>query len=506
MPMTREQFDTLVERLERSAERHPGFYKLKLGAFASLGYLYVLGALVLLLAASGAVIAILVSGKAFALVKVLLPIFALIVVVFRSLWVTLGAPQGLKLERREHSALFAMVDEVRREAEAPRVHEVLLTNDVNAAVVQVPRLGMFGWQKNYLILGLPLMQLMSMDELKAVLAHELGHLSGAHGKFGAWIYRVRAGWARLNERLQATRQWGSFIFVPFFEWYAPKFAAYSFVQARQQEYEADRLAAETVGPEALGNALVRLDLKSQDLETDFWPSIYSDADRSAEPAELPYAALLQPERRGFLPQAPEQLRQSLARDTSTADTHPCLRDRLAALKVAARVPEPIDRSAADELFVGKLAALVEHFDAEWRSATKEWWQGRHAHMQNGRKKLATLAQRPPAEMTDEELYEYALAVEEFEDADKAFELYEKLVLERGSQRGAKFAYARLLLRRGDESAIDMLDQVMLELPETTLPGCAVIVDYLLAHGREADAKPYINRYHDRQRAEAQARI
>ena len=263
-----------------------------------------------------------------------------------------------------------MIEEVRCKAAAPRVHEVLLTNDVNAAVVQVPRLGMFGWQKNYPILGLPLMQLMSPEELKAVLATSSG------------TFR--------------------------------------------------------------------------------------------------------------------------ARNTSTADTHPCLRDRLAALNVAANVPEPIGRSAADELFGGKLATLIEHFDTEWRSATEAWWRGRHAHMRNGREKLTALAQRPTAEMTDVELYEYAAAVEEFDDADKAFELYETLVLERGARRGAKFAYARLLLR-GDESAIGMLDEVMSEMPEATLSGCALIVDYLLAHGRETEAKPYIQRYHERREAEAQAR-
>ena len=74
---------------------------------------------------------------------------------------------------------------------------MLLTGDFNAAIVQHPRFGIFGGTRNYLMLGLPLMQSLSPAEFQAVVAHEFGHLWGAHGRFGAWIYRLRTGWARL---------------------------------------------------------------------------------------------------------------------------------------------------------------------------------------------------------------------------------------------------------------------------------------------------------------------
>ena len=338
MAITQQQFDDLVTRLEQDAGRSPKGYKLRLGAFALLGYVYIFGVLLLLLAAIAAIFAVIVAGKNAVVLKLVIPIVVLVGVVLKSLWVKLGAPQGRRLTRREHPRLFEVVDDVRRAAGAPPAHEILLTNDLNAAVVQVPRLGLFGWQKNYLILGLPLLQILSLDELRAVLAHEFGHLSGAHGRFGAWIYRVRAGWSRLNESLQREEHWGQFLFVPFFNWYAPRFTAYSFVQARQQEYEADRLAAESVGAAQLANALVRLNLKAEELELSYWPSIFRAADDQPTPDVAPFRGLMSAERRSFLPQAAEQLRQALEQKTSTADTHPCLRDRLAAIRRPARRP------------------------------------------------------------------------------------------------------------------------------------------------------------------------
>ena len=505
MPITQQQFDDLVSRLEQAAERNPGVYKVKLGAFALLGYFYIAGVLLLLLAAAAVIVAAMVSGKSALLVKLVIPIVVLIGVVLKSLWVKIGIPDGRRLGRREHPQLFAAIDEVRRAAAAPRAHEVLLTRDLNAAIVQVPRLGLFGWPKNYLLLGLPLLQILSLDEFKAVVAHEFGHLSGAHGHFGAWIYRVRAGWSRLSESLQREQHWGQFLFVPFFNWYAPRFAAYSFVQARQQEYEADRLAAGAVGAAPLANALVRLNLKAEDLSRSYWPSIFKAADDQPTPDVAPFRGLMSAERRGFLAQAHEQLGQALEQKTSTADTHPCLRERLAALRRPAAVPE-LAGSAAEALFGAQLEELAAQFDREWCGAVTDWWRDRHAHVQNGRAKLATLAGRSLEQLNDVDLLEYALLVEEFEDRTKAFALYKTLVLERGAKKGARYAYARLMLEHDGNAAIALLEEIMREEPEATMPACDLIVGYLHTHGRQQEAQPYIERYYARQQEEHKARV
>ena len=364
---------------------------------------------------------------------------------------------------------------------------------------------MFGWQKNYLVLGLPLMQLMSLDKFKAMLAHEFGHLSGAHGRFGAWIYRVRAGWARLHQTLSEQRHWGSFMFVPFFDWFAPKFAAYSFVQARRQEYEAERLAAETIGAAPLASALVRLDLKGEELGRHYWPGIFAAADCDPAPSASPFAGLLGAEQRGFLPQAPERLSQALERQTSTADTHPCLKDRLAAMALAPKLPVPIAESAAEALFGAKLDALVEHYDAEWRRSVADWWSGRHAHVQHGRKQLEALRGMPASKLDDAALFEHAQLVEEFEGAEQAFPLYEALAVRPSNHVGGRFAHARLLLDRGDASGIERLEALMAERPEAICPACDIIVGYLRAHGREAETKTYIDRYWQRTALEQNAR-
>ena len=72
----------------------------------------------------------------------------------------------------------------------------IIDDEFNACIVQIPRFGLFGGARNYLVIGLPLMQTLTVEQFAAVLAHEYGHLSGAHGHFSAWIYRLRVTWSR----------------------------------------------------------------------------------------------------------------------------------------------------------------------------------------------------------------------------------------------------------------------------------------------------------------------
>ena len=176
------------------------------------------------------------------------------------------APEGRFITRGQAPELFAVLDGLRKKLRGPPIHHVLITGDFNAGIVQVPRLGVAGWPANYLLLGLPLMQALSGQHIEAVLAHEYGHLAGAHGRFASWIYRVRLAWAQLAATLEETAQWSALLFRRFFAWYAPYFAAYTFVLARANEYDADRCSADIVGADIAADALVSVAVKGRHLE------------------------------------------------------------------------------------------------------------------------------------------------------------------------------------------------------------------------------------------------
>lgn len=168
--MDQAQFEAVVKRMARRAQRSPRFYHWRVYALAALGFAALAAmVLALLLLALSVEIAL----HAIYAVKFVMLIGALLLVVMRALWVRLPPPEGERLARRDAPELFALLDRLRARLGTPPVHEVLVTAVFNAGITQVPRLGVCGWHRNYLILGLPLMRCVSAPQLEVVLAHEL---------------------------------------------------------------------------------------------------------------------------------------------------------------------------------------------------------------------------------------------------------------------------------------------------------------------------------------------
>jgi Zn-dependent protease with chaperone function len=338
MAMTQDRFESLVRGLERYAAAHPAGYKVRVVLLAILGYAYVLAVILLAIALMGLLGVVLVVSRANILAVKLgakfgLPLLLLLGVILRALWVRLEEPAGFPLSRKDFPRLFQAIDEMRARLKGPRIHQVLLDDDFNAGATQIPRMGLLGWPRNYLTVGLPLMQALSSEQFLAVVAHEYGHLSGAHGRLGAWIYRIRMTWYRLMETLGEQRHWGKFVFERFLNWYAPFFNAYSFVLARSDEYAADRCAADLVGADQTAAALANVHVRGQFLDESFWPGLYRQADERPEPAVAPYQAMGSLLRSPFPEEkARESLAQALRVETDLDDTHPALRDRLSALR------------------------------------------------------------------------------------------------------------------------------------------------------------------------------
>jgi hypothetical protein len=157
--MTEKRFEPLVREVEGNAKAHPAQYKLKVAFLAFAGYAYmfaVLGAVIALTVGCFILIKDGSSGQAL-LFKVGIALIILATVIVRALWVRVEPPAGIEIQREHAPRLFLLIDKIRNALGTPVFHHVLIVNELNAAVVQIPRLGIFGWQRNYLLLGLPLL-------------------------------------------------------------------------------------------------------------------------------------------------------------------------------------------------------------------------------------------------------------------------------------------------------------------------------------------------------------
>lgn len=497
--MTEEEFIALVENAEQEVKTNAGLYRLKLALLAVLGYLVIFLILVVLVALMGGAVAAAFFSTSLAILllkkKLIIPIVLAAWVLLKALWVRFDKPEGYELKRAEFPELFAEIDRLRKELKSLPIHQVLLTHELNAAVVQTPRLGVLGWQHNTLILGLELLLTLTPEEARSVLAHEFGHLSRNHSKFSGWIYRVRLTWHRVMEGFQECNSFGARMMQRFFNWYAPYFSAYSFALARSNEYEADAVAARLTSGEVATRALVNVHVTSPYTDEAYWKWYFKKADELAEPEHMPYEGLTR-----FLESKPQSRDEILARikqemqlETSYADTHPALRDRVDALGGKPVLPAPGGANNAAVAWLGdNYRGVLNDFDQRWYAANKEKWRNRYDYVQSSMRALSELESRDVLELTEEELWQKAALTEEFRSDVDPLPLFRQYQQRVPDDPDADYVIGRLFYERDDPACLEHLEKAA-EKPDLTVSACKMGYYFLMEQDREEEAEVWRKR-------------
>jgi Zn-dependent protease with chaperone function len=493
--VTDEEFEGLVGKLEGQARRNPAAYKTRVLLMALLGNAY-LGVMLALIAGLLAAAAVSVVWLKAAGAKIAFVVGVFLWLVLKALWVRLAPPEGSEVTKREAPELFAMIEELRRKLRSPRFHHVLVTDDFNAAVVQAPRLGIFGWYRNYLLIGLPLAKALSVEQFKAVLAHEFGHLAKGHGAMSNWIYRQRLRWSRLMATLEEVESWGIVLFRPFLRWYSPYFNAYSFPLARANEYEADATSARLASPRAAAEALTAVNVVGSYLEERYWPQIHRKADDLPQPAFSPYSAMgnvaseIEPD------SIHKWLKQALARKTTLDDTHPSLTERLGALNEKPRLALPAAGTAADRLLGGALERITRAFDERWKESILPSWRERHQEVQEGRKRLAELDTK--RELSLQEAFDRAKLTETYGgNAEGALEQFRALLARAPEEPVVLSSLGVRLLARDDEAGGALLEDAMQRDETEIVRCCTALRDFCWRNGRKDEAHAWHRRLTER---------
>lgn len=510
-----DRFKQLVTRLEQESTSAPRVYRAKVAALSLLGF----GILALLLAAVGFGLLLLVGfaisiaftgGAALLLLlkfgKLLwflaIPLWYLVKGAVQALFVRLPAPEGREITRIDAPALFAALDEMRRQMKGPRFHHVLIVNEVNAAVVQRPAFGLIGWPRNYLLLGLPLLECMPAAEALAVVAHEYGHLAGSHGHFSAFIYRLRHTWGTVQAYTDHIRGWLGRLVAPLVRWYAPYFNAYTFVLARSDEYHADAAAAELVGPSNAAHALKRVNLVAP-RHQQFLQQTFGRIDHEAAPPhDLMHRWASDAGQVVAEADAQRWLRDALDREGDIADTHPTLRARLAALSHTGEAfeepPPPMVGESAAQTWFGQLVEnLRSEFQAKWAEQVSQPWAERHAEAQKQRQRLLELRAMAQRDVDLQiEMLRLSMQVEPETD------LREELAAHPDHALGLLLE-GIVRLRKGEREGLGLLDRAIELDPEATKPACEQAHAFLSERKEAEAAEGYAARWRGRHELESE---
>jgi Zn-dependent protease with chaperone function len=420
---------------------------------------------------------------ALASVFVGIPLLVVTAAAIRALFFRIPQPDGVPVAPEAAPALHRLVDDLRRRIGAPRVHRVIVGEAFNASAVQLGRFGIL-FPRNVLLIGYPLFATLSADHLRAVIAHELGHLSRAHGRLSVMVYRLRQSWIRVMQTI-GRHGWTPAHMTLLFRWFGPRLHVHATAVGRRQELLADRLSAQLAGARVTAETLVALGAAGTFVENAYWDDVGARADDEPEPP-APFTAMSPVLWERYGSEMERVVAELLEDDTGHGDTHPSLRDRLASLGEPARLPPAPAQTAAEILLGAKAPVIAEALDARWREQQGERWTRQHASHQTRRRRLSEL--EALVDPTAAQLFERGQLVEEL-DGDEAALPHYAAALERGSM-AASLTIGRLRLERDDESGVGLIERAMDDDPVLVREGCGVLARFFERRGQPIVAHRY----------------
>lgn len=186
-----------------------------------------------------------------------------------------------EIKRSDEPRLFDLIQEVVNETGTQFPKKVYVSTEVNASVFYNSSFwSMFFPVKKNLHIGVGLMNAVTVDEFKGILAHEFGHFSQRSMKVGSYVHNVNQ---IIHDMLYDNQSYESMItswsnisgYFSFATAIGIKIISgiqlilkqvYNVINinymalSREMEFHADEIAANVAGPQSLITSLVRMDL------------------------------------------------------------------------------------------------------------------------------------------------------------------------------------------------------------------------------------------------------
>jgi hypothetical protein len=238
-------------------------------------------------------------------------------------------PAGIALEEKAAPALFKLVDDLRRHYRRPLIDRVVMSGDFVIDIVKTPCSFLPVWSMNTLVIGLPLMQSLSADQLRCALARRLGQFSKRRNSLENWLYQLRRIWPQYRIATGATGP--GFRVIPwFFQFYAPLYERVSLPAARRDELAADSYAMEVCSDELVLDTITTETVCRRFLEDKYWPTYRKLTTQVREILPKPHAGMASVLRIALQGEkCQEWLQTALNREPRPDDVMPSLAERVA---------------------------------------------------------------------------------------------------------------------------------------------------------------------------------
>lgn len=247
---------------------------------------------------------------------------------------------GPRIDPSSHPRLFQELEQIAASLNEPLPEEVFLVSQVNAFVAD--RGGIMGFgSRRVMGIGLPLVAVLNVRELRAVLAHEFAHYYGGDTRLGPFVYKTRLAMVRTIQNMAALGRVmrvavAQLVYRGVMEilkaYWALFFRATQLI-SRRQEYRADELACHITGCDALVSGLRKIHGATAAFPA-YWNFEIQPSLTNGYKLPITEGFRLFAQAPEIARQIDENIRKELEQTKTTPyDSHPPLGDRIRAAKL-----------------------------------------------------------------------------------------------------------------------------------------------------------------------------
>jgi heat shock protein HtpX len=265
---------------------------------------------------------------------------------------------GPRLDEKDQPRLFALIRQVAQAMGQPMPAEVYLVPEVNAFVAN--RGGVLGLGgRRVMGVGLGLLAVDNVSQVKATLAHEFGHFVGGDAKLGGLTYATRGAMIRTLQNLGGQ---GSLLAKPF-EWMFKLYLRITQAISRQQELLADEWSVRIAGKTAHVTGLRQEAMHGASFGLFLQHEVQPLAAYGVTPRNV-FEGFRKFSGSSTFHELKPKLEQALSESRGDAyDSHPPLEERVAWAQALPLPDQPMDTTPGTSLIDGA-EALEAHFSSQ----------------------------------------------------------------------------------------------------------------------------------------------
>lgn len=397
-----------------------------------------------------------------------------VIIILKSLYIKLESPNEVTINREEYPQLFKVIDSAIEMTKAPKLDEICILDDENIGVTCL--LNGFGANgKNVLVIGIKALKVLSEEELKTVIIHELAHIYNEDTKVSSEISRRLIRWNEIVYRVdEGDNIIKMILLLPFAKFYIEKLERYLDAMSQTEELLADKEVSKYMSVEIYAKATMKLEIMEK-----FLANPYSELEiRSSDEAPKNYFSTLFEDFESELPERKEQwMNQIKKRISSIYDTHPSFKERMEALGIK-DFSYDINFNDQSDDYKKEIDTLIEIKNKQWH----KYWSDQWEDVTKEYKEQLEIIKNYKDTDDIEKIMEYGEALEDLGEYEKALDFYKNIASKDKECAIAMYKVGQIMLMNNNEEGIEFIEKSVELDGRFFISAMGIITEYFLDNG------------------------